>query len=172
VDGHDLLGPHQAYDHEILEDNNPVEEKELDPGEGPRQADPAGVPGRAINVDQASNLDREDQHDGEPNSAVALAPTSQIHAPIEDEPTPHEARNFETGIFEDGSPREELLTRAIQPDEAQKTAQTPSDEELERMVEAHNREIQRHFDETDRLKALIDHRRAEGAPRQARWAEV
>jgi hypothetical protein len=154
VDRHDLRVPNQqASDDEIIEDNNPIEEEELDSAEGPHQAHPARVSRLSIDVDQASNLDREDQHDGEP--AVTPAPTIQIHAPIQDKSTPHEARNFETGSWENDSLREELLTHAIQPNEAQETAQTPSDEELERMVEAHNREIQRHFDETDTLKALV-----------------
>jgi hypothetical protein len=68
---------------------------------------------------------------------VAPALTSQIHAPVRDEPTPHEACNFETRIVEGGSTREDLLPGALQPNEAQETAQTPSDDELERMVEAH-----------------------------------
>lgn len=173
VDGHDPRGPYQAYDDEFLEANNPVEEKELNPGEEPREAHPARVPGRGSNVDQASNPDREDQHDGEPNTRVAPpVSTRQTRNPIRDELNLQKRPNITTGIAEGRSHREEPLRRANQSHEAREIAQTPSDEELERMVGAHNRGIRRHFEEKDRLEALIDNRRAGGAPRQARWAEV
>jgi hypothetical protein len=87
-------------------------------------------------------------------------------------PVVEEDRNFETGIGESHSHREEPLRRANQSNEAREAAKTQSEEELERMVEAHNRDIRRHFNEKDRLEALIGDRRAGEAPRRARWAEV
>jgi hypothetical protein len=83
-----------------------------------------------------------------------------------------EDRNFETEIGESRSHQEGPLRRANQPNEAREVAQTQSDEELERMVEAHNRGIRRHFNEKDRLEALIGDRRAGGAHRRASWAEI
>jgi hypothetical protein len=168
ADGHNPRNPHDAYADEFLDNDNPVEEEHSDPGEGPSQAHLAGVSGRDANINQASSLDGEHQHDGEPDARVSPALTSQTHAPMQVEPVVEEDRNFETGIGESRPHREEPLRRANQSNDSREAAQTQSDEDLERMVEAHNREIRHHFNEKDRLEALIGDRRARGTPRRAR----